>query len=162
MAGGPRPAPLHGRVVQVNVSPQGGLPKLPVPGPVWVRRQGVEGDRNRYRTEKLGCDPDSAVLLLPLSTISAHASAGFPVRPGSMGENLTIEGVSEEQFRPGQRWRMGGALLQISRACTPCNELDAYGTDLRKRALGLRGWYARVLEEGPVQAGDEAVLTADV
>lgn len=158
----PRPPAQRGTVLQVNVSPKGGLPKVPVSGPVWVRREGVEGDLNRYRQEKLRGDPDSAVLLLSLSTIESHASHGFPVRPGSMGENLTIEGVPEKAFAPGQRWRVGSALLQVSRACTPCTELEVYGAELRKQAIGLRGWYARVLEEGRVQAGDPAVLTDDV
>lgn len=146
------------RVVQVNVSPQGGLPKLPVSGPVWVRRTGVEGDYNRYRATRLKGDPDSAVLLIPMSTIRLHASQGFPVGPGSMGENFTLEGIDEGAMAPGQRWRLGGATVEISRACTPCNELDVYGPDLIKKAMGRRGWYARVLVEGPVHAGDTATL----
>lgn len=149
---------LRGRILQVNVSSKGGLPKLPVIGAVWVRRQGVEGDFNRYRTEKLQGDPDSAVLILPLSTIEEYAKDGYPVGPGSMGENLTLDGVDEERMGPGQRWRVGAATLQISRACTPCEELAAYGAGLVKRAKGKRGWYARVLEEGQVQAGDDARL----
>jgi MOSC domain-containing protein YiiM len=149
---------VRARVLQVNVSPKGGLPKVPVSGEVWIRQRGVEGDFNRFRSEKLHGDPDSAVLLLPIESIRAHASAGYPVGPGSMGENLTLEGVTEERMAPGQRWRVGGALLQISRACTPCNELDVYGTGLLKQSVGRRGWYARVLAEGQVRAGDAAVL----
>ncbi len=137
------------------------MPKLPVQGPVWVRRQGVEGDRNRFREEKLHGDPDSAVLILSLGSIRAHAKAGFPVGPGSMGENLTIEGVEEGEMRPGQRWRAGGVTLEITRACTPCHELDLYGSELRRHAVGRRGWYARVLEEGMVSAGDLLVSRGD-
>ncbi|MDE1821981.1 MAG: MOSC domain-containing protein [Euryarchaeota archaeon] len=138
------------------------MPKLPVGGSVWVSREGLERDHNRYRTEKLRGDPDSAVLLLALSSIQAHAEAGFPVGPGSMGENLTLSDLVETEMAPGQRWKVGRAVVQISRACTPCHNLDIYGTGLLKQAIGRRGWYARVLEEGPVKAGDEAVLLADV
>jgi MOSC domain-containing protein YiiM len=146
------------RVLQVNVSPLGGLPKHPVSGHVRIHRTGVEGDHNRYRTEKLHGDLDSAVLLIPLSTIEDHARHGFKVGPGSMGENLTLRGVDEASMAPGQRWRIGTALLEITRACTPCSELEVYGEALVRQAVGKRGWYARVLEEGEVAAGDAAVL----
>lgn len=149
---------LRARVLQVNVSPQGGLPKLPLAQGARIGVHGVEGDFNKYRTEKLHGDPDSAVLMIPVESIRAHAAAGYPVGPGSMGENLTLEGVPEDRMRPGQRWQVGGALLQISRACTPCHELDVYGPGLIKKALGQRGWYARVLKEGHVAPGDPALL----
>ena len=148
------------RVLQVNVS-RGGLPKLPVEGAARVQRSGIEGDRNRYRSERLDGDLEAAVLLLPLATIEAHARAGFQVGPGSMGENLTLEGVGERDLEVGQRWRIGSALLEVTRPCAPCAELRAYGDGLVRAALGRRGWYARVVEEGSVRAGDAAVRLAD-
>jgi MOSC domain-containing protein YiiM len=147
------------RVHQINVSPQGGLPKHPVAGPVWVRRQGVEGDFNRYRTEHLGGDPDSAVLLLSLSTLETLAREGYPVGPGSLGENFTLAGIEEDQLSVGQTLRLGSlALVQVSRPCLPCYQVQIYGTDFLRRIRGHRGAYARVLEEGPVRTGDPVFL----
>jgi MOSC domain-containing protein YiiM len=159
MAPGIAPLALLGRIYQVNVSPEGGLPKRPTTGPVWVRRTGVEGDLNRYRQERLGGDPDSAVLLLTRDAIGTYAREGYPVGPGSLGENITLEDVPYDSLAVEQRWRLGPrAVVQISRPCTPCSELLAYGSDFLNRTRGRRGYCARVLEEGPVSPGDTAHL----
>ena len=154
-------APLAGlgRVLQVNVSSEGGLPKRPAPGPLWIRRSGLDGDLNRYRREHLAGDPDSAVLLITRDVIEAYAREGYPVGPGSLGENITLEEIPYNALALGQRWRLGPrAVVQISRPCTPCSELLAYGEDFPARTRGRRGYYARVLEEGPVTPGDTARL----
>ncbi len=159
MAAEAPPLALLGRILQVNVSAEGGLPKRAVPGPVWVRRSGLEGDLNRYRTERLAGDPDSAVLLLTRDVIEGYAREGYPIRPGSLGENVTLEDVAYEALAGGQRWRLGPrAVVQLSRPCTPCSEIEVYGKDLVARARGRRGFYARVLEEGPLSPGDTAYL----
>ena len=146
-----------GRILQVSVSP-GGLPKLPVQGAVAFRREGVEGDHNRYRTERLGGDPDSAVLLLTQDVLDGYAREGYPVKPGSLGENVTLVGVPYEELRAGQRWRLGPqAEIELSRPCEPCDEVAVYGKEFVRHSRGRRGWYARVLVEGPVSAGDGAV-----
>ncbi len=153
------PLTLIGRILQVNVSAEGGLPKRPVPGPVWVRRSGLEGDHNRYRAEKLAGDPDSAVLLLTRDVIETYAREGYRVRPGSLGENITLEDLPFEALAVGQRWRLGPrAVVQLSRPCTPCSELLVYGEDFVARTRGRRGYYARVLDEAPVSPGDTACL----
>ncbi len=153
------PLALLGRILQVNVSAEGGLPKKPVPGPVWIRRSGLEGDLNRYRTERLAGDPDSAVLLLTRDIIEGYAREGYAVRPGSLGENITLEDVAYEALALGQRWRLGPrAVVQLSRPCDPCSELRVYGEDFTARTRGRRGFYARVLKEGPLSPGDTAYL----
>ena len=56
---------------------------------------------------------------------------------------------------------MGSALIQISFKCEPCTYLysfpyigDERGQEFMKTIKDRRGWYARVLEEGVVRAGD--------
>ena len=62
----------------------------------------------------------------------------------------------------GDIWRVGGALLQVTEPRSPCYKLDhKMGIRYfaaRFRRSGRVGFYNRVLEEGPVQAGDEATL----
>ncbi|MGI0084171.1 MAG: MOSC domain-containing protein, partial [Nitrososphaerales archaeon] len=94
------------RVLQINVSPSGGLPKLPVEK-VFVKKTGLEGDYNKYRMTKLNGDPTSAVLLLPHVTILSYAKRGYKVGPGSMGENFTLESVSYEELRIGRKLALG-------------------------------------------------------
>jgi len=58
---------MQARVVQVHRKPklgrERGIRKQVVPA-LTLTLEGVEGDFNRWRTEKAGGDPDQAVLLL--------------------------------------------------------------------------------------------------
>jgi hypothetical protein len=58
---------MRGRVVQLNLKPKEGrargLPKRAA-SRLTITADGVEGDYNRWRTEKANGDPDQAVLLL--------------------------------------------------------------------------------------------------
>ena len=158
------PVGKPGRVLQLNrKSPtpgQRGLPKLPV-ADARLTAEGVEGDFNVYRHEVKQDDPRMAVLLMPFETIHQLGQEGWPVRPGDLGENITSVGVPYHEFAPGLRFRVGGALLEITKACTPCENLFALpyvgekrGPAFLRATLGRRGWYARVVEPGVVRTGD--------
>lgn len=157
-------SPRRGRVVQVNhkspVPGERGLPKVPV-AQARVTRAGVEGDYNVYRHDVKHDDPAMAVLLIPTETLAELRVEGWPVRPGDLGENLTTEGIAYDAFAPGRRFRAGPVVLEISKACDPCDNLfllpyvgEARGPAFLRATLGRRGWYARVLEEGTIRAGD--------
>jgi MOSC domain-containing protein YiiM len=140
-----------------------GLPKLAVPE-ARLTPAGVEGDFNRYRHEEKSDDPRMAILLLPVETIEELAKEGWPVRPGDLGENITSEGLSYTTFSVGRRFRVGGARLEITKPCDPCDNLyllpyvgPARGPEFMKTLLGRRGWYARVLEPGVVRPGDAII-----
>jgi MOSC domain-containing protein YiiM len=155
---------VHGRVLRVAAKPrvpgQLGMPK-PSVGRARITEAGVEGDHNRYRTERLAGDLDSAVLLMTSEALAQLRAEGWALQAGDIGENLTIEGVPYDAFQPGTRWRIGAVGLQVSRACNPCKNLyklpqigDARGPAFVKAMAGRRGWYARVLRAGEVAAGD--------
>jgi MOSC domain-containing protein YiiM len=83
------------------------------------------------------------------------------VRPGDLGENVTTGGIPYDAFQPPKRVRVGGAILETTKPCTPCTNLyllpyvgHAKGPAFLKATLGRRGWYARVLDEGTVRRGD--------
>ncbi len=48
---------------------------------------------------------------------------GWPVRPGDLGENLTVGGIAEAALKPGTRLRAGALLLELTKACDPCDEV---------------------------------------
>lgn len=155
---------MAGVISQINVKPltpgERGLPKKPV-GSAFVGRGGLRGDFNVYRHEEIGDDPDSAVLIMPIETIAELNAEGWPVKPGDLGENLTTSGIPYSAFGVGKKFKAGGARLQISRACDPCDNLfllpyvqKPKGPVFLKTMLGRRGWYARVVEEGWVKPGD--------
>ena len=155
---------VAGIVLQVNAKPQTkgehGLPKRPVASAI-VSRAGVEGDFNVYRHEEQEDEPDQALMIMPIETIRELNDEGWPVRPGDLGENLTTSGIPYESFSIGKTFIAGGVRLQISKPCEPCTRLyslpyvgKSKGPGFLKVMLGRRGWYARVVVEGRVRAGD--------
>lgn len=156
-------------VASLNVKPKGvdepGLPKRPVPR-LAITAAGAAGDYNRYRSRELNGDPDSAILLLTEDILQQLRAEGWPVEPGDLGENVLLRGIANAELVPGVQLRVGGAVLQVSRACLPCNELyvlsyvgSERGPRFLKTLQGRRGWYARVLEGGTVVQGQLAILT---
>ena len=146
--------------IKPQVPGQHGLPKRPVER-ARIKHSGLEGDFNRYRHEELHDEPDSAVLMLSSETIAQLNAEGWPVRQGDLGENILTEGLPEEAFGPGRRFRVGHAALEITRPCDPCRNLfelpyvgERKGPEFLRVMLHRRGWYARVLEEGNVQTND--------
>lgn len=152
-----------GRVVQINVSP-GGVPKLPV-GSASVTREGLAGDGHRD-TEHHG-GPERAVCLYAMEAIVALQSEGHPIVPGSIGENLTVQGLDWAAIAPGTILGVGqGVVLQVTRYTSPCGNIQPafldgdYARVSQKRHPGWSRVYARVLGEGPLRPGDPVrVLT---
>lgn len=83
-------------------------------------------------------------------------------QPGAFGENLSTSGLTEDDVAVGDRFRLGGALLEVSQGRQPCWKLNRrFGlSDMARRVQqsGRTGWYYRVIEEGCVCADDALVL----
>jgi MOSC domain-containing protein YiiM len=77
------------RIVQISVSP-GGVPKRAVSS-ARVTTLGLEGDVQRDREHHGG--PERALCLFSQERIRALQAEGHPVTPGSIGENVTLEGL---------------------------------------------------------------------
>lgn len=156
---------MAGYVHQINVKPktpgQRGLPKLPVTE-ARVTSEGVGGDFNVYRSEKLPGDRDQALLLMPIEMIMALNAEGWTVESGHLGENITTQGIPYGEFAPGKTYTVGGeVVVQVSKACPPCRNLydlpyvgREKGPAFLRTMVDRRGWYARVLREGAIRVGD--------
>jgi MOSC domain-containing protein YiiM len=160
-----------GRVHQLNrksqVPGERGLPKRPIVEARFTTA-GVEGDYNVYRHDVAEDDPNMAVLIVPMETLKDFNREGWPVRPGDLGENVTSVGVAYDDFGPGRRFRIGEALVEVTKPCTPCDNLFGLpyvgaerGPEFLKVTLDRRGWYAKVLEEGRVRVGDPIARVRD-
>ncbi|WP_127792684.1 MOSC domain-containing protein [Agromyces sp. LHK192] len=148
-----------------------GIGKVPVAGPVEVRAPGSKadglgsglvgdfiGDRRHH-----GGD-DQAVYAFQREDLDDWETRLDRELPnGSFGENLTTVGVEVNDARIGEIWRVGRDLvLQVTSPRTPCATF--------RGSMGERGWaktfaaaarpgaYLRVLEPGPVSAGDEVTV----
>ena len=77
---------MRGRIVLLHLKPREGrargLPKRAVPH-LTITAEGVQGDFNRWRTEKANGDPEQAVLLLSEEILADLRAEGWPVQPGN-------------------------------------------------------------------------------
>jgi MOSC domain-containing protein YiiM len=78
---------------------------------------------------------------------------------GQFGENFTVDGLSDQTVCIGDRYRIGGALFEVTQPRVTCYRVGIRMNEPQMPALlvaqGRPGFYFRVLEEGEVGAGDE-------
>jgi len=143
--------PYRGRMVAT------GIFKGPIEGPAVLRAEGFDGDVQADRSVHGGAD--KAVYLYGWDAyLWWMEQLGHRLQPGEFGENLTVGALDERRIHVGDRFRAGGALLELTTPREPCFKLGIRMGDPRfiKRfaAAGRTGVYARVLEEGAIAAGD--------
>lgn len=77
--------------------------------------------------------------------------------PGSFGENFTVEGMLEDSVQVEDRYRVGSAVVQVSKPRRPCRTLNKVWGDAYMAARmgrhGRTGWYMQVVSAGIVEAG---------
>jgi len=80
---------------------------------------------------------------------------------GQFGENFTVEGLADDEVCIGDRYRIGGALFEVTQPRVTCFRVGIRMNEPRMAALLVAhhrpGFYFRVLEEGEVGSGDEIV-----
>ena len=156
-AGLPREVPWNGKRVTTSIW------KEPVSGPTRVSALNLEGDRQADLSVHGGAD--KAVYVYPSEHYGywRRELQGMQLPWGSFGENFTTEGLSEE-FRIGDRLRIGSAEFAVTQPRMPCFKLAIrFGRpDIVKRFLrsGRTGFYLAVKREGEVTAGDPIHLDA--
>jgi MOSC domain-containing protein YiiM len=143
--------------------------KRPVTGTVSVRPLGLAGDEQADLSVHGGLA--KAVYAYPAEhftfwqTVRAQARAApwdEPVAPGLMGENLTLQGLTEDRLWIGDRLRLPGCVLAVSEPRLPCFKFGAalgfaQAVELMAQS-GFCGAYLGVVEPGTVSAGDPVVL----
>ena len=141
-----------------------GFVKSPLAGPVTVTPLGLAGDAQADLSVHGG--PEKAVYGYGLAAYGLWRQA-FPehaslLQPGGFGENLTIDGPSEETICLGDVVHVGSATLQVCQPRQPCFKLALRFNDKRMPKAMIRngrsGWYYRVLAEGTLAAGDDVRL----
>jgi len=95
------------------------------------------------------------VLLMDLETLEE-----MQLRPGDVKENITTRGFDVRGLRPGQRLRIGAALLEVTVPCEPCKRMEEIRAGLKQEFRGRRGMLCRVLEGGRIRTGD-TILALD-
>jgi MOSC domain-containing protein YiiM len=157
--------------MQINVS-QGGVPKRAVMEGI-VTPLGLAGDGHAHPDIHGGTR--KALLLITSEGIEELKAAGFPLYPGALGENLTTQGLDRRSVRVGQRYRIGGVVIEITKVRAPCDTLSPYGAGIQKAVYdaavkahdpasprwGLSGFYASVVQPGTIRPGDAITLVGE-
>ncbi len=150
--GMPRDIEWEGRTVHT------GIWKEPVAGRQIVRRLNIDGDGQGDLLGHGG--PNRAVFVYQLESYRYWQEflSRDDLVHGQFGENLTIEGMTDDQVCIGDRYRIGSALFEVSQPRVTCYRLGIRMNEPQMPALVVAhrrpGFYFRVLEEGEVQAGD--------
>lgn len=154
---------INGRTVMTAIG------KQPVAGSVAVGRMGLEGDQQADLSVHGGLA--KAVYAYPhehyafWQTVRAQARVSLwdePMAPGTLGENLTLQGLTEDALWVGDQLRLPACVLAVSEPRFPCFKFNATMGFAQAGKLmvqsGFCGSYLAVIEPGPVCAGDAIEL----
>lgn len=149
----PKPIQHEGRIIQT------GIFKEPVSGSVMLREMNIDGDGQGDLTVHGGTY--KAIYGYPIEHYS-HWQKELnrdDLSYGQFGENLTVEGMLEDEIHIGDVFQIGVSVkLQITQPRVPCYKLGHKmgSSGFPKKFLQSRrvGFYFRVLEEGEIIAED--------
>jgi ferredoxin-NADP reductase/MOSC domain-containing protein YiiM len=155
--GRPKNVPWRGKTVYTGVW------KHPVDGPAMARRLNIDGD-GQGDTDGHGGE-QRAVLVYQIGSYQ-HWAQHFgrdDFGYGMFGENLTVDGLPDDEVCIGDRYRIGEAEFEVTQPRVTCYRVGLRLGEPELPALLVShhrpGFYMRVIREGHIQAGDQIVKT---
>ncbi len=137
------------RIVSVNISEKTGEKKHNVECCLVIEEHGLEDDAHAGEWHR-------QVSLLATESIDKMRLQGLDVWPGDFAENLTTQGVDLVLLPVGTRMNVGdGVLLEITQIGKECHTPCAIFYQAGDCVMPREGVFARVLEGGKVEVGDE-------
>jgi ferredoxin-NADP reductase/MOSC domain-containing protein YiiM len=155
----PQDIPWRGQTVHT------GIWKQPVPGRRTVRRLNIDGDGQGDLAGHGGEQRAVMVYQMGAYRYWERTLGRTDFTFGQFSENFTVEGLSDDEVAIGDRYRIGGALFEVTQPRVTCYRVGIRMNDPRIPSLLVAhhrpGFYLRVLEEGDVGAGDEIFKIAE-
>ncbi len=140
-----------------------GIWKSPVAGPVQARRLNLDGDGQGDLNGHGG--EQRAVLVYQIQSYR-HWQQHFgrdDFGYGQFGENLTVDGLPDDEVCIGDRYRIGAAEFEVTQPRVTCYRVGLRLGQPQMAALLVShhrpGFYMRVIREGPIEAGQPIVKT---
>ena len=156
--GMPRDVTWRGKTVHTGVW------KHPVTGPRMVRRLNIDGDGQGDLAGHGGEQRAVFVYQIESYRYWQDQLGRSDFEYGQFGENLTVQGLADDEVCIGDRYQIGGAVFEVTQPRVTCYRVGIRLDDPRMPALLVShhrpGFYFRVLTEGAVQAGDEIIKLA--
>lgn len=145
-----------------NKTYETGLFKYPVDKPIFLGKEDVENDHVIDRKVHGG------ILKAVYAYGRNHYSYWKDLYPdiefhnGIFGENLTVDHLNEEEIYVGSVYKLGEALIEVTKPREPCVKLGIRFNDasMLKKFWNTdkSGVYFKVLQTGNVSKGDEFIL----
>lgn len=138
-----------------------GIDKRSVDGRIELANNCVVGDV--VADEKSHGGYDGAVYAYAREDVEWWESElGLSIAHGRFGENLTTQGIDVTNAVIGERWKIGSALLEVSKPRIPCRVFAGFWErpTLIKDFFdaGRSGAYLRIIEEGEIGRDDGIVV----
>jgi ferredoxin-NADP reductase/MOSC domain-containing protein YiiM len=154
----PKDVPWQGRTVHT------GIWKSPAAGPVMARRLNLDGDGQGDTSGHGG--EQRAVFVYQIQSYrhwEQHLGRD-DFEYGQFGENLTVDGLPDDEVCIGDRYRIGEAEFEVTQPRVTCYRVGLRLGEPQMPALLVShhrpGFYMRVITEGRIQAGDPIVKIA--
>ena len=155
--GMPKDVPWHGQTVYT------GIWKEPVTGPRMVRRLNIDGDGQGDKQGHGG--EQRAVMVYQIQSYrywQEHLGRD-DFEYGQFGENLTVDGLPDDEVCIGDRYRIGEAEFEVTQPRVTCYRVGLRLGEPDMPALLVShhrpGFYMRVITEGRILAGDQILKT---
>ncbi len=142
-----------------------GIWKEPVRGPAMARRLNIDGD-GQGDTKGHGGE-QRAVFVYQIDSYQywQRQFGRDDFSYGQFGENLTVDGLPDDEVCIGDRYRIGEAEFEVTQPRVTCYRVGMrLGVPEMPSLLVSHhrpGFYMRVITEGHIQAGDSIVKTQD-
>lgn len=142
--------PAAGRVEWIGLRPARDVPMREVGEARAQAGGGLAGDRYAGGSGSRGVTLIQAEHLPAIAALARAAA----LAPATLRRNLVVSGIPLIALK-GQRFRIGGALLEGTAPCDPCSRMEtALGPGGYNAMRGMGGLCARVIEGGALRIGD--------
>ncbi len=140
-----------GTVIKLFISQKGESGPVET-SPIYVDGKGIIDDKH------YGTPVERTVLISSLQSYAmAQEQLDVEMPHGYLGENILID-YNPYHLPAGSRLKIGSAVFEITQNCTLCNHLSKLDKRIPKLLKDDRGIFAKVVEAGKVNAGDEIYL----
>lgn len=113
-----------------------------------IENYGIEGDRK-------GGHPKRQLNVMDDITLAELEREGYPVDPGSLGEQIVLGGIDLRTLKKGSHVQLGSdAVIEIGSLREPCEQLTPLDERMPESVIDRVGVLCRVLKSGKVRVGD--------
>ncbi len=133
---------MPGTVIHLQLKPAEGAPMRPVESALAITGYGLKDDANAGRSKR-------QILIIERELLDE-----FQLPIGDVRENLTVQGMPLAGLAAGTRISVGGALLEATLECAPCQFIEDKRPGLRAAMEGKRGTLFKVIAGGEIKLGD--------